>query len=60
ISAHPEKVLKEAFEQMDEDTRMEFVMMLDMNSHYGISDPKWAEAHAEKVPSIQGDDGKSL
>jgi len=60
ISAHPEKVLKEAWEKMDEDTRMEFVMMLDMNSHYGISDPQWAEAHAEKVPSIQGDDGKSL
>ena len=60
ISAHPEKVLHQAWEKMDEDTRMEFVMMLSMDSHYGISDPKWAEAHAEKVPSIQGDDGKSL
>ena len=60
ISAHPEKCLKEAWEKMDEDTRMEFVMMLSMDSHYGISDPEWAEAHAEKVPSIQGDDGESL
>lgn len=61
ISAHPEGELRKSWALMDEDTRMEFVMMLDMNSHLGISDPAWAAERPNIAPTgVRGDDGEEL
>lgn len=60
VSAHPESIIREAWKDMDEETRMELSMMLSMDSHYGISDPEWAKGHANKINKIQGDGGKPL
>ena len=55
ISAHPEINLKDAWSVMDEDTQMEFSMMLSMDSHHGISDKKWADKHVTEREEIIGD-----
>jgi len=60
ISAHPEKDLREVWRLLDEHGQMEMAMMLDMNSHHGISDPKWAKAHASRRSEIVGDDEQAL
>ena len=60
ISAHPMRTLHEAYELMDEPTRMEFNMMLDEKSHYGNSDPIWMKTHAMFRNRIVGDDKQPL
>ena len=60
ISAHPEKDLREAWKTLSQHGKMEMVMTLDMNSHHGISDPKWAQAHTTRRTEISGDDGEAL
>lgn len=60
IAAHPEGILRAAWELMDEHTRMEFVMALDKRSHHGISDPAWARRKEAKVPDVIGDDKRVL
>lgn len=60
ISAQPSATLLRAWQMMDEETRMEFAMMFDMNSHHGISDKEWAEAHQTHEVFVGGDDGRPL
>ena len=60
ISAHSEKVLREAWELLDDAGQMEMAMALDMNSHHGISDPDWMEKHRSRRENIVGDDKKPL
>ena len=60
ISAHPESLLRRAFELMDEHTRMEMSMMLDRSSHAGISDPAWAQRKDDELKAMVGDDGRKL
>ena len=61
ISAHRLSVLRPAWAMMDSETKMEFVMMLDMNSHMGISDPEWASEHRSvEVVEVKGDDGEAI
>ncbi len=60
IAAHPPALLRRAWNQMDEPTRMEFVMMLDMASHHGISDPAFARKQTRRLAEVSGDDGKEL
>lgn len=61
ISAHRLGVLRPAWALMDGETKMEFVMMLDMNSHMGISDPEWASEHRSvEVREVKGDDGEGM
>ncbi len=60
ISAHPEEVLRKAWEQLDDHGKMEMVMMLDHNSHWSTSDPGWAASHAKNFQNIQGDTQKPL
>ncbi len=60
ISAQPSATLLKAWQMMDEDTRMEFNMMLDEKSHHGISDKAWAEAHQTNEVYVKGDDGRPL
>ena len=60
IAAQPEGVLKQAWEEMTGHTKMEFAMMLDMNSHHGLSDPKWMATHAGNVSQVLGDDQKPI
>ncbi len=60
ISAHPESILKETYELLDEHGKMEMSMMLDMNSHFGISDKKWADKNVEERKHIIGDNGSVL
>jgi hypothetical protein len=60
ISAQRPSVLLRAFQLMDESTRMEFSMMLDSNSHHGISNRSWAEAHQTHEVQMRGDDGRPL
>lgn len=55
ISAHPEKCLKKAWDQLDEYGKMEMSMMLSMDSHHGISDPGWAKKHTDERHEIVGD-----
>ncbi len=55
ISAHDESILRKAWDILDEDGKMEFSMMLSMDSHHGISDKKWADKHAKERPEIIGD-----
>ena len=56
IAAQPEAVLREAWDRMDGHQKMEFSMMFDPNSHFGLSDPIWAKEHAKNIPKIVGDD----
>ncbi len=60
VSAHSEKILKQAWSKLDEHGQMEMSMMLDMSSHFGISDPKWAENHAGEREEIIGDNMSPL
>ncbi len=60
ISAQPKATLILARRKMDDHLKMEFDMMLDQNSHHGISDPKWIEVYAGNFPEVIGDDGKPL
>jgi len=60
IAGHPPALLRRAWDRMSEETRMEFVMMLDMSSHHGISDPAFAEKQTERLKEVSGDDGKEL
>lgn len=60
ISAHPELILRKVWSLLDKDGKVEMSMMLEMNSHMGISDPKWAKEHTEKRNTIMGDDGGYL
>jgi len=60
VSAHPESCLKETWTMLDEHGQMEMAMMLDMNSHHGISDPTWAKQHAEERSEISGDNSVPL
>lgn len=60
VSAQPEAILRAAWEDMGPKLRMEFEMMLDMSSHFGISDPDYVEQHSTKLHAVQGDDGKPL
>lgn len=60
ISGHPPALLRRAWNMMSETTRMEFVMMLDMSSHHGISDPEFARKQMERLAEVSGDDGKEL
>lgn len=55
ISGHPESLLRETWDLLDDHGKMEFSMMLSMDSHYGISDPKWAKEHEEERTEIIGD-----
>ncbi len=55
ISAHDESLLREAWDLLDDDGKMEFSMMLSMDSHHGISSPKWAKQHAKDRENIIGD-----
>lgn len=55
IAAHPISILKQAWNLLDKDGKMEMSMMLDMNAHYGISDKKWAEEYVKERESIIGD-----
>jgi len=55
ISAHPIKLLHEAWYKLDEHGQMEMSMMLSKDSHYGISDLKWAQTHREERECIIGD-----
>lgn len=60
ISAHPEKVLREAFDSMNDDQKMELDMMLSEKSHTGISNPKWVKYNVFERNDIVGDDKKKL
>lgn len=60
ISAHPISILRRAWDRMSEPNRMEFAMMLAMESHHGISDPKFAEEQKRRLKSVSGDDGRTL
>lgn len=61
ISAHRLSVLRPAWALMDSETKMEFVMMLDMKSHLGISNPEWAGEHRSvEVREVKGDDGGAV
>lgn len=60
ISAHPQRTLLQAWQLMDEDTRMEFVMMLDEKSHHGISDSLWLAKREAPTGLVHGDDGLPL
>lgn len=60
ISAQKPSTLLKAWQMMDEETRMEFAMMFDANSHHGISDKAWAEAHQTNEVYVGGDDGRPL
>lgn len=55
ISAHPEKCLKKVWDLLDDHGKMEMSMMLGMDSHHGISDPKWAKQHVKERHEIVGD-----
>lgn len=55
LSAHPIRLLKQAFHKLDEHGQMEMEMMFSKMSHHGISDPKWAKAHRQDRESIIGD-----
>lgn len=56
ISAHPLETLKKVWSGLDHHGQMEMSMMLSKDSHYGISNPDWAEEHMEKRKKISGDD----
>jgi len=55
VSAHDESILREVWNQLDEDGKMEFSMMLSMDSHHGISSKEWADKHAKDKEEIIGD-----
>lgn len=60
IASHLPVHLRQAWDRMTESTRMEFVMMLSMDSHHGISDPAFAQEQTRRLPEVSGDDGKEL
>lgn len=60
ISAQRSSVRLNAWQLMDEPTRMEFSMMFDSSSHHGISNRSWAEAHQTQEVFVKGDDGRPL
>ncbi len=55
ISAHGLSTLRQAWELLDAHGKMEMQMMLDENSHFGISDPAWAKRHKKDRHAIEGD-----
>lgn len=55
LSAHSLSILKKAFHKLDGHGQMEMEMMFSKMSHYGISDPGWAEAHKSDRTDIVGD-----
>lgn len=60
ISAHPEETLREAWNLLDKEGKMEMEMMLAPAAHHGISDPQWANRHVKLRDEIIGDDKKEL
>jgi len=55
ISAHSGSLLRNAWNKLNEHGQMEMSMMLSQDSHYGISDPNWANAHKDDRLEIIGD-----
>lgn len=60
MAAHPEGLLRKAWELLDEHGKMEASMLFSMDSHHGVSDPAWIAKHAERTIQVEGDDGKGL
>lgn len=58
ISAQSSTTLRRAWVLMDEDLKMEYVMMMSHESHHGIRKPENIEAPEESGPI--GDDGHAL
>ena len=60
ISAHDEPMLREVWDLLDENNKMEMSMMLSMDAHHGISDKTWADKHAKERSNIIGDNMTDL
>jgi len=60
IAAQPRLILLRAWALAKGEDRDELAMMLDGNSHHGISDPKWLKANAKAKQTVLADDGKTL
>ena len=60
ISAHDVECLRKTWDMLDDHGKMEFDMMFNAASHFGISDPSWAKAHKKKKHVVIGDNQAPL
>jgi hypothetical protein len=60
LSAHPENLLEDAFDLLDEHGKMEFSMMFSRDSHRPHADPNELKKEVKESKVILGDNEKGL